>query len=108
MQAVSIGPEVDGTLTISLRGEVDFTNAEGAAAVIRGALAERHPRAVCVDVAEVSFLDSSGIGVLVNAMQAAEDISAGFRVENPRYKIFDQLRMSGLLDSFGLAEAPPG
>ena len=107
MKAVSVGEEADGTLVLVLRGELDYTNAGPMAAVIRETVAHRQPRAVCVDLAAVSFLDSSGIGVLVQALHAAEGAGAGFRVRRPSDKVFDQLRSSGLLELFGLADAEP-
>ena len=107
MQAVSIGVDVDGTLCVVLRGELDFTNAREIAAMIGEAVRHRRPGSVRVDLAEVTFLDSSGIGLLVQAMRAAEDIRAGFRAENPTDKVLDQLRISGLLEPFGLTEAAP-
>ncbi|WP_433379399.1 STAS domain-containing protein [Actinoplanes sp. CA-142083] len=105
MQAVSVGADVDGSLAVVLRGELDFTNAGEIAAVILESVADSRPLAVRVDVAEVSFLDSSGIGVLVHAMRAAEEVSAKFEVQNPRAKVLDQLRLSGLLEPFGLSDA---
>src|SRR5262245_25710296 len=104
MRTVSLEPGADGALDVVLRGELDFTNATGAATAIRAAIADRRPRAVRVDLAEVSFLDSSGIGVLVQAMQAAEQVGAGFRVERACDKVADQLHISGLLEAFGLAD----
>ncbi|SNY64239.1 STAS domain-containing protein [Paractinoplanes atraurantiacus] len=108
MRAVSVGADGDGTLVVVLRGELDYTNSRDVATVIREAVAERRPPAVRVDLAEVGFLDSSGIGVLVQALQAAEDVPAGFRVQNPRDKVLDQLRISGLLELFGLVDAAAG
>ena len=107
MQAVSVGEAAGGTLVLVLRGEIDYTIAERVAVVMCDAVADRSPPAVCVDVTAVSFLDSSGVGVLVQAMQAAEAVGARFSVQNPNDKVFDQLQISGLLDLFGLADAEP-
>jgi anti-anti-sigma factor len=53
---------------------------------------------------EVTFLDSSGIGVLVHVMRLAEDLGVPFRVSDPAPKVYEQLRMSGLTEAFGLVE----
>lgn len=105
MQSVSIDAGLDGELRVVLCGEVDFANAATAGDMVREAIAERRPAAVRVDLGAVTFLDSSGIGVLVQAMKAAAAVDAAFRVEHPNGNVFDQLRMTGLLELFGMTES---
>jgi anti-sigma B factor antagonist len=97
--------DAEDVLAVVLSGELDFTNASPVAAAVRETISARRPAAVRVDLAAVSFLDSSGIGVLVRAMRAAGEVSAGFRVVNPTDKVLDQLRSACLLDVFGLSES---
>jgi len=94
MEEVSVDERADGSLRIVLRGEIDFNNAASVIEVIRGAVARQRPE----------HLDSSGLAVLVNAMKAAEAVGAAYRVEQPNLKVTDQLRITGLLEPFGLAE----
>lgn len=108
MRTVSVSSDADGALTVVLRGEIDYTNAAGIVEAIRGAVERDRPTSVRVEMGEVTFLDSSGIGVLVHAMKAAEEAQAPYRVDNPNPKVFDQLRMVGLLEAFGMSEPPPG
>src|SRR3954468_20222299 len=107
MQLLSVGTKGD-TLVLTLRGEIDFTNAAGTTETIRSAVAGQRPARVRVDLAEVTFLDSSGIGVLVCALRAAQEAGAAFRVEHPNANVFDQLGTTGLLEAFGLADADAG
>jgi anti-sigma B factor antagonist len=65
-------------------------------------VARERPTLVRVNMAEVDFLDSSGLGVLVAAMRAAEDVRATYRVEQPNAKVLDQVQTTGLLEAFGL------
>jgi anti-sigma B factor antagonist len=104
MEAVSVDTSRESTFLVTLRGEIDFTNSVQAHRTIRAALAGRSPRLVLVDLAEVAFLDSTGIGVLVDVMRAAGEVEAEFRVENPTPKVYDQLRTTGLLTAFGLTQ----
>ncbi|GID33239.1 anti-sigma B factor antagonist [Paractinoplanes brasiliensis] len=104
MQALSINRE-GKALVLSLHGEVDFLNAASVTEAIAAALAQARPARVRVDLSEVTFLDSSGIGVLVSAMRAATDASASFQVERPDAAILDQLNGVGLTEAFGLAGA---
>jgi anti-sigma B factor antagonist len=106
VQTVSINVGRDGVLDVVLRGEVDFTKAAPTVDVVRESIADLRPNVVRVDLEAVTFLDSSGIGVLIQAMKAAVAIGAAFRVEEPNDQVFDQLGISGLLEPFGLTASP--
>lgn len=101
---VSISMTPGRTLEVALTGEIDFSNSAAILAAIRAGVLEQRPVTVRVDLAAVTFLDSSGIGVLVNVMKAAHAAQAGYRVEHPSPKVHDQLRITGLLEVFGLDE----
>jgi anti-anti-sigma factor len=102
MSPVSVTPRPDGVLHVTLRGDIDYTNASGVTDVIRHAVDVERPTAVRVDMGGVDFLDSSGIAVLVKAMKAAREIGAEYRVWAPRPRVLDQLRMTGLTDLFAV------
>ncbi len=106
MDAVVIEVDDTGALRVALRGEVDFTSAPRMTAAIRQAVADRRPGAVHVDLAEVSFLDSSGIGVLVDVMKAAGQAGAPFVVEHARGMVYDQLSIAGLIEAFRMSRPP--
>jgi anti-sigma B factor antagonist len=107
MQTVVVDAGPENTLVVTLRGEIDFTNAASIVETIRAAVAQQQPALVRVELAEVTFLDSSGIGALVYAMRAAEEVQAAYRVERPIPEVFAQLRLTGLLEAFGLAGCAP-
>jgi anti-sigma B factor antagonist len=103
MDVVTVGEVTDGRLPVVLRGDIDFTNAARVREAISSAVTGRRPPEVRIEMGEVTFLDSSGVGVLVDAMKAAWEIEAAFKVVNPSPRVFDQLRIAGLLEAFGLA-----
>jgi anti-sigma B factor antagonist len=100
MTPVSVNAGDDGTLDVRLRGEIDYTNAGRVNEVVRAAVLDQGPAVVRIDLTEVTFLDSSGIGVLVNGMKVAQGAQAEFRVRGPNAKVLDQLRITGLIDLF--------
>jgi anti-sigma B factor antagonist len=57
----------DTTHVVSLRGEIDALTAPRLGSRLLG-LADEGKRAVVVDLSEVTFMDSTGIGVLLNAV----------------------------------------
>ncbi len=104
MQPVSLRRDAEGQLGVALRGEIDFTNATDVREAVLAELAGDPPSAVVVDLSAVTFLDSSGIGVLVTAMRAAGELGTAYRVAGVPPKIFDQLRTVGLVEVFGLVD----
>jgi anti-sigma B factor antagonist len=107
MGPVSITPRPGGVLDVTLRGDIDYTNAAGVAEVIRDAVRQERPKVIRVNMAGVDFLDSSGIAVLVKAMKSARETGADYLVEGPNARVFDQLRMTGLTDLFPVEAAQP-
>jgi anti-sigma B factor antagonist len=57
----------DTTHVVSLRGEIDAVTAPRLGSRLFG-LADEGKRGVVVDLTDVTFMDSTGIGVLLNAM----------------------------------------
>ncbi|HLL65375.1 MAG TPA: STAS domain-containing protein [Micromonosporaceae bacterium] len=101
-QTVRVSPTSDGLLSIELFGEIDFSNCAAVVAEVSPAVTDARPREVRVDLSGVTFLDSSGIGVLVTVYRAALAADAGYRVVSPTRFVYEQLRMTGLVDLFGI------
>lgn len=57
----------DGVLTIALSGEIDHQVAREMMDAITDAIAERLPARLVLDLSGVTFMDSSGIAVLLRA-----------------------------------------
>jgi anti-sigma B factor antagonist len=100
MTPVSLHTRPDGVLDVVLRGEIDYTNAAPVADALCGAVDRDRPAAVHVDLTEVTFLDSSGIGVLISGMKAARAAAADYRVDGASTKVLEQLRITGLIELF--------
>jgi anti-anti-sigma factor len=59
-----VGDGSDGTVTVTVRGELDITNIERLASGVAPAL-EREPARLIVDVGDLAFADSSAIALWV-------------------------------------------
>jgi anti-sigma B factor antagonist len=84
----------DGAVVVSLAGELDLYNAEE----VRGALLDAcsgEPRTLVVDLAEVRFIDSTALGVLIEARSRMSD-RGGFRLASPGLETRRALEVSGL------------
>jgi anti-sigma B factor antagonist len=84
----------DGAVVLSLAGELDLYNAEE----VRGALLDASagdPAVLVVDLEEVRFIDSTALGVLIEARSRLADRS-GFRLAAPGLETRRALEVSGL------------
>jgi anti-sigma B factor antagonist len=84
----------DGSVVVSLAGELDLYNAEE----VRGALQDAtagEPAMLVVDLEEVRFIDSTALGVLIEARSRMAD-GSGFRLAAPGLETRRALEVSGL------------
>ena len=59
----------DGTLTVALTGEIDHHSAKAYIDAISVKIEVYLPRECILDFQQVSFMDSSGIAVVINALR---------------------------------------
>jgi anti-sigma B factor antagonist len=91
---------------VAVRGEIDLATATAFAATVRGELAAGP---VVLDVAALSFMDSSGVQALDGILRDAAREGWVLRVEGPLHPAVEQvLRMTGMLDVLPLGRDGPG
>lgn len=99
----------DGTALVTVIGEIDCSNADEVAQALRETVGEWEPAAVRVDLHDATFIDSTGLGALIEGYQAAVAGNIAFTVVNPRDSFRRVLTVTGLCELFGLdAPAEPG
>ncbi|MET7421343.1 STAS domain-containing protein [Dactylosporangium sp. NPDC005555] len=92
-----------GTVVIRLDGELDLATRDHLSEAVRAVLPVFRPRTLTVDLAEVTVLDSAGIGALVSCWKVAQEAGCKLSLRNPRPLAYAQLRLTGLLDVFAVA-----
>lgn len=70
----------DSALTIALSGEIDHHGAREMMAQLDQAIAERLPARLVLDLSGVTFMDSSGIAVLLRSRRQLEHTGGELRV----------------------------
>jgi anti-sigma B factor antagonist len=95
-----------GVLEVSLFGDIDFANAPSIRETIRAAVAEAAPAVIRLDLAAVTFLDSSGISLLVTVHRLAAGLGVRYQVLNPTPTVYEHLRLTGLAELFGVTRPP--
>jgi anti-sigma B factor antagonist len=101
---VTLGVSRAATLDVALEGEIDFGNSPQILEEVRAAVLKRRPALVRVDLALVTYADSSALGMLVKLVEVATEVSASLRVENPSPAILRVMHITGLTNLFGLGD----
>ena len=81
---------------LSVSGEVDVSNADVLRSAIDEALKGEGVQAVDVDMAQVPYIDSTGIGVVVGAAHRAQDAEIAFSLVGAQDNVVRILGMLGV------------
>ena len=101
------GVERNGNVVvIRLAGELDLYNAEAVRSVLLEECALR-PERVVVDLSRVEFIDSTALGVLIEARTKLENRRA-FLLASPALETRRALEISGLDRHFGMHDTLDG
>jgi anti-sigma B factor antagonist len=91
------------TQTIALCGELDLANASTAESVLRDLLDEDGARVV-VDMRELEFIDSTGIAMLVGALEPGDGEPRVRFIPSSAPAVSRVLELTGLAERLPLAE----
>ncbi|MFI7539689.1 STAS domain-containing protein [Actinoplanes sp. NPDC049599] len=94
----------DGTALVAVLGEIDFSNADEVAQALRDVVAEWSPPVLRVDLRAATFIDSTGLGALIEGYRAAAERDIGFVVVNPNPGFRRVLTVTGLCELFGMTD----
>lgn len=93
----------DTSSVVAVTGEVDVSNAARLREALDARLAD-HVAELVVDLSEVSYIDSTGIGVLVGTAHRAEEQGARFEVARPQKNVARVLGLLGVSEELHLTE----
>ena len=91
----------DGEVVVRVRGEIDMAAAPVFRERLTAVIEANGDDVVVVDLADVSFMDSSGLVVLVEAHQKLESASRKLLIGRPSPAVTRVLEVTGLDRLFG-------
>lgn len=91
----------DNKTVVMVAGEVDVSNAAQLREALGAALLQ-DTVALEVNLADVPYIDSTGIGVLVGVAHRAQDANKTLTVTNPQRNVARVLDMLGVTDDLGI------
>lgn len=88
----------DGNLKIDLDEEIDMKACKTLRTVIDGYIMRYQPREFIIDLSEVKFMDSSGIGLLIGRYNLIKFMDSKMTILNPTSSIKRVLELSNIAD----------
>lgn len=97
-----------GTVRVAVVGEIDLSNSDTLRVRLRNVLSAPHLHHIEIDLAGVTFLDCSGITLLVVLARAAARTGCRLQITDPQPVVRRVLDLTGLLDvlTAGFDSAP--
>ena len=86
----------DGRLTVALTGEIDHYCAKNYIQVILGKIEAYMPKICVLDFQDVTFMDSSGIAVVINALRAMTRLEGQLLLTGLNQQPMKVFRTSGI------------
>ncbi len=83
-------------LRIVLRGEIDHHNAVSVRGEIDALLCREHPRRVAIDLSEIGFMDSSGLGLIMGRYALMQKLGGELILKDPNERIVRIFELAGL------------
>lgn len=93
----------DDAAKVLVEGEVDVSNADQLHSAVDAALAGSAPE-VTIDLAQVPYIDSTGIGVLVGAAHRAQEAGKQLVVASPQKNVARVLGLLGVADDLNIRQ----
>lgn len=86
----------DGSLTVALTGEIDHSSAKRYIDAIAAKIEVYVPKECILDFSQVSFMDSSGIAVMINALRNMNAVGGSLFVTGLGFQPNRVFRASGV------------
>ena len=86
----------DKGLRVCLQGDVDHHSAFMIRKTVDSHISRRKPPLLVLDFGEVTFMDSSGIGLVMGRYKLMKSIGGEIRVENLSASAYRVMRLAGL------------
>ena len=95
----------DGRLTVALTGELDHHRAKDYILAIGGKIEAYNPSICILDFQDVTFMDSSGIAVVINALRCMSRIEGKLELTGISRQPMKVFRASGIDKLVDIKEA---
>ena len=99
---------LDTSVTVVIAGELDHCAAPQIRRMLDDLIAEPQTRHLVLDLENLTFMDSSGIGVLLGRLKALQSRGGSLSVKNMQPSVEKLFRLSGLHRVIGIQKDARG
>ena len=86
----------DNVLEIKLVGEIDHHSAVSVRSDVDGLIFETRPKKVILDLSEISFMDSSGLGLIMGRYSLMKEFGGTLSLRSPTVAVMKILTLAGM------------
>ena len=86
----------DDVLEVKLIGEIDHHSAVGVRSDIDGLIFEYRPHKIVLDLSEISFMDSSGLGLIMGRYSLIKELGGSLSLRAPTVAVMKILSLAGM------------
>lgn len=86
----------NGTAIAALRGEIDHHSAKSAREQLDSFIINMQPDVLSLDMSGITFMDSSGIGLIMGRHKLMRECGGRLEVKSPQESIRRVLRLAGI------------
>jgi anti-anti-sigma factor len=102
---VQVVPRPGRAISVTGHGEIDMTTVAMLSDTLSTVLRQERPSHIDVNLADVTFMDSSGVNALMVCRADAEPTGCRITISNPRPTVHRVLSVTGVGHLFGLSPA---
>jgi anti-anti-sigma factor len=101
---VQVVPRPGRAISVTGHGEIDMTTIETLSDTLATVLRQERPLHIDVNLADVTFMDSSGVNALMACRAVAEPAGCRITISHPRPTVRQVLTVTGVSHLFGLPQ----
>jgi anti-sigma B factor antagonist len=96
----------NGEAVVTVVGAIDLASRDQLLTAAHAALNDSAAKALVLDLAGITFIDSTGIGAIVELAGDADDVGRGFSLRKPSARVTRILEMTGLSQQWKIDSGP--
>ena len=86
----------NSVLEVAINGEIDHHSAAEIRENLDNMIAETRPKSLVLELSDIDFMDSSGLGLVLGRYRRLQEIGAKMFIKNPSVRIEKILAMAGV------------
>jgi len=95
--------EMHNVSIVDIKGKLAEQEANALLRDTVDSLLTKNKKKILLNLAEMEYIDSSGVGELIQSMRAVENLGGALKIVNPNSKIYNTLSISLLLPTFDVS-----